>query len=132
MLLGQSAALSLEMKMQEAVYDSFSSDQEELDELVYEMADIKSQIELAKAMDEVGEKPIDKVWLAKASAALRYKGIRHQELLQEIAEQRKIKLKAEDQTFERFFIKAVKESVSGAQFMRLVERARELQKEDNK
>lgn len=52
----------------------------ELNELMGEMADVRGQIEKAKAAGGA-----DKLWLARAKNAARYKGAEHQRLLRFIA-----------------------------------------------
>lgn len=109
-----------------AIEESYSSDREELEALAYELADIRSQIEIRKARDQVGDEPIDKIWLAKATAALRYKGIRHQELLRDLGEARRKALDDAAHTYERCFMQAARELLSRDQFLKLADRAREI------
>lgn len=57
-----------------------------------EIADIKGQIEAAKARAKEFGEYADAIWMAKANSALRYKQNRHQELLRlGAAERRKAK-----------------------------------------
>lgn len=81
--------------------------EQEAQEILYEIADIKGQIAAAKAQSINGNYS-DPVWFAKANSALRYKQARHQELLRVLAAKRREKNAYKARAFEAAFITAAR------------------------
>src|SRR5690349_3269183 len=108
------------------------SRQEQLDALEAErveietaIAEIKSQVATAKASVISDGVYSDPHWFARAQAAMRFKGIRHQQILREIAALRRA-VKQEQHAsgqlvFERAFIDAARRRLTSEMFRELIE-----------
>ena len=78
--------------------------QEQNDQLLLSIADIKHQLAIAKA-NAVGKGVYaDPVWYAKATAALKYKQVEHQQLLTKIANAHRDARREFQNRFERAFL----------------------------
>ena len=90
--------------------------EQEVQEVLYEIADIKAQIASAKANAIQGNYS-DPVWFAKVNSALRYKQARHQELLRMLAAKRRKENEQKKQSDEVRFVQAARQMLDRDTYM---------------
>lgn len=88
-----------------------------------EIADIKGQIEAAKARAREFGEYADAIWMAKANSALRYKQNRHQELLRLGAAERRKAKAANSYTLQNAFMDAARRLLDQETFAEIMDEA---------
>lgn len=95
------------------------------DELVMDMAQIRTQLEAAKAIAKETGHFANRDWFRRASMALRLKGVRHQAYLRRASHLRGRDKEARGRTFEKSFIDAARRRLNPEVFAGLLQEARE-------
>lgn len=91
-----------------------------IDVLAEEMASIRAKVEKAKAGFRATGQYADPVWFAKAKAALRFKGVEHQQLQREAGRLRAIERAATAVRTETAFIDIAREQLPAETFHRIM------------
>jgi len=98
------------------------------DEIETAIARIRGQIEHARSQVWTTGEYSDPNWYARARAALRFKGIEHQQILRALAERRREQRReaaaGQDRRFERAFISAARRRLTPELYRELIEEAR--------
>ena len=97
--------------------------EDERDELEAAIAEIKAQIGAAKAKVLTDGTYADASWYAKAMAALRFKGARHQLVLRRLGAENKTRKQRGSRSFEQKFIEAARRTLNPETFESLREEA---------
>ena len=88
-----------------------------------DIAVIKRQINEAKSKAASTGDYSDTDWFHRANAALRYKGVEHQSLLQEKGKRSRAKKEAHTNTFERAFLQAARQILDADTFRVIMDAA---------
>ena len=95
------------------------------DAIAGKIAEIKAHIEVAVAEDKEGGRPLDKVWVSRATAAKRMFGIEHQRVLKRLGQEKREERRAGSTSFGRRFIESAKRLLPDDQFREIWEEADE-------
>lgn len=100
----------------------------ERDEIEHRLITIKQQVQLAKGRAGATGDYSDHDWYARATAAIRILGSKHQKVLRDIAairkEERAREHELHESTLEARFVKVAKEALDPDVYRRLMDRAR--------